>query len=81
MRGFARALTACAVVYGVAMSPERIEAYWQILQHYPEAALVSAIGQYMQLPTSRFFPVPADLIAVIEGDVGDVPLPRHERLA
>ncbi|MEN6425974.1 MAG: hypothetical protein ABFE13_11460 [Phycisphaerales bacterium] len=71
MKDFTRALTACAVAYGVPLAPERIEVYWQILGNYPEHGLVAAIAQYMRLPTSRWFPVPADLIAVMEGETGD----------
>jgi len=71
MKAFASALTAAAVAYGIPIAPQRIEVYEQILGNYGEDALVTAIKTYLTLPTSRFFPVPADLIAVIEGDVGD----------
>lgn len=68
---FASALTACAVAYGIPLAPERIEVYEQLLGNYSEDALVTAIKTYLTLPTSRFFPVPADLIAVLDGEVGD----------
>lgn len=67
---FANAMTACAVAYGISLAPERIEVYEQLLGAYGEDALVNAIRVYLTLPTSRFFPVPADLVGVLVGEVG-----------
>lgn len=71
MQKFVSALTAAAVTYGVTLTEERIAVYWELLSPFGEDALVSAIRVYLTLPTSRFFPVPADLVAVMAGEVGN----------
>jgi hypothetical protein len=70
MRDFLRALFACAEVFREPMSEERALAYSAILSNYDESVLVRAVRVWLR--TGTRFPLPVQLIAIIEGDGVDV---------
>ncbi len=66
---FAVALTALAEVYGEELSKTRIRLYFEALRHVDFARIQAAFQQAMR--TCRFFPKPAELLDLIDGDLED----------
>ena len=63
---FAVALVAVAEVYAEALSQARIEAYFAALAPWDLASVLEALQRSVR--ACKFFPKPADLVELIEGD-------------
>ena len=70
MESFARALTGVAMIYGETLTPARIESYWAALEPYGEDNLIKALKQSVR--ENKFFPRPAELVAILEGSTQDI---------
>jgi len=67
---FSRALTLVAEIYGRDISEPLTRLYFECLKHYTLEEVLSALRAHITLPThnGRFFPRPADISLLIEGD-------------
>jgi hypothetical protein len=66
---FAKFMVGAAEIFGIQLTAERIRGYWTILQHIPVTQLTTA--WVVACRSNDRFPLPAQLIALVEGDTGD----------
>lgn len=67
--GFAAALTVLAEHFGVELSERRVESYFLAMSDHDLNAVIAGIASATK--TCRFFPVPAELLDLIEGGLED----------
>lgn len=65
--GFSAALTVLAEHFGIELSERRVESYFLAMADHDLAAVRAGITTATK--TCRFFPVPAELLDLIEGDL------------
>jgi hypothetical protein len=60
---FSMLMAATAEVYGKSITPELLKTYWGVMEKYPIEQIEHAAKRHLEL--GRFFPTPAELIALI----------------
>jgi len=66
MKKFERAMTGVAEIYGEKITEERLLGYCSVLSDFDPEILVKALQIHTR--QSKWFPLPADLINIIEGE-------------
>jgi len=77
-KDFSRLLFVTARVFNEDMTEERVAAYYWLLKDYPLKQLELAIKEVCK--TKKFFPKPADIIELIEGNDKDAVVAALDRL-
>ena len=67
---FLAVLNRTAIIYEKQFNEEMISAYWDLLKEFSLEAITEAFNQHCR--QSQFFPKPAEIIGIIEGNTGDI---------